>query len=211
MHRFVGKKVPKAPPPTLGDTAKTLEARTDTLDQRITKLDKELFEFKKQLKTAKGPAAAAVKQRAMGVLKRKKMLEKQRDGTAQQAFNVDQTAFAIESMKTTKQTVAAMKQGAKDMKKEYKTINLGEIEDIQDDMADLMLDAEEINEVMSRAWGMPDDVYEEDLDSELAALDDEQFAELEEAPDYLKAAKDMPAAPPGQEPSKEPVKVSEAM
>ena len=199
MHRFVGKKAPAAPAPTLGDASKTLEARTDTLDARIAKLDKELFEYKKQLKNAKGTAAAAIKQRAMGVLKRKKMLEKQRDSTAQQAFNLDQTAFTIESMKTTVQTVAAMKEGAKTMKKEFKAINIDKIEDVQDDLADLMLDAEEINDVMGRAWGVPDDVYEEDLDAELAALDEEQFEIEEETglPDYLKAAPDMPAAPEG--------------
>jgi charged multivesicular body protein 5 len=199
MHRFVGKKAPTVPAPTLGEAAKTLEARSDTLDQRIAKLDKELFEYKKQLKTAKGSAAANIKQRAMGVLKRKKMLEKQRDSTAQQAFNLDQTAFTIESMKTTTQTVAAMKEGAKSMKKEFKSINIDKIEDVQDDLADLMLDAEEINEVMGRAWGVPDDVYEDDLDAELAALDEEQF-EMEETdalPDYLKAAPDMPAVPVG--------------
>jgi len=200
MHRFIGKKAPAAPAPTLGDAAKTLETRTDTLDQRIAKIDKELFEYKKQLKTAKGSAANAIKQRAMGALKRKKMLEKQRDSTAQQAFNLDQTAFTIESMKTTVQTVAAMKEGAKTMKKEFKAINIDQIEDVQDDLADLMLDAEEINDVMSRAWGVPDDVCEEDLDAELAILDEEQF-ELEEPnelPDYLKAAPDMPAVPSGK-------------
>jgi charged multivesicular body protein 5 len=198
MQRFVGKKAPTAPAPTLGDGVKMLEARGDTLEQRISKLDKELFEYKKQLKTAKGSAAANIKQRALNVLKRKKMLEKQRDSTAQQAFNLDQTAFTIETMKTTKQTVSAMKEGAKAMKQEFKTLNLDEIEDVQDDLADLMMDADEINDVMSRAWGVPDDVYDEDLDAELAGLDEEQFEAEEESetlPDYLKAAPDMPAVP----------------
>jgi charged multivesicular body protein 5 len=200
MHRFVGKKAPTTPAPTLGEAAKPLEGRTETLDQRIAKLDKELFEFKKQLKTAKGSAQTNIKTRAMGVLKRKKMLEKQRDSTAQQAFNLDQTAFTIETMKTTAQTVSAMKEGAKTMKKEFKAIDIDKIEDIQDDLADLMLDAEEINDVMSRAWGVPDDVMEDDLDAELAALDEEQFEAEEETnalPDYLKAAPDMPAVPVG--------------
>ena len=31
-------------------------------------------------------------------------------------------------------------------------------------------------QVMGRAYGLPDDVYEEDLDAELAALDEDEFA-----------------------------------
>jgi len=108
------------------------------------------------------------------------MLEKQRDGLAQQSFNLEQTAFTIDSLKSTKDTVAAMKEG-------YKAINIGKIEDLQDDLADLMIDAEEINEVMGRAYGLPDDIDEGDLDAELAALDEDEFAveEHDEVPAYL--------------------------
>ena len=196
MHRLVGKKKPEAPPPSLSDASKTLMDRTDTLDGRIVKLDKELAVFKKQLEQAKTPAAKnAIKSRAMGVLKRKKMLEKQREGVAQQAFNVDQQAFAIDSLKNTVETVSAMKAGHDQMKREFKAVNIGKIEDLQDDMADLMLDAEEVNEVMGRAFGIPDELGEEDLDAELDALGDEfDVGEEEEVPDYLKAT-DMPAAP----------------
>lgn len=202
MHRLIGKKAPEVPAPTLGDATKTLEARADTLDQRILKLDKELAVYKKQLKTAKGTAQAALKQRALGVLKRKKMLEKQRDGASQQAFNLDQTSYAIESMKTTMGTVSAMKEGAKQMKKEFKALDIDKIEDVQDDLAELMFDVQEVDEVMGRAWGVPDDVDEADLDDELAALDDEILNELEDeqheesVPDYLKAS-EMPSAPSG--------------
>jgi len=115
------------------------------------------------------------------------MLEKQRDGLAQQSFNLEQTAFTIDSLKSTKDTVAAMKEGSKVLKKEYKAINIGKIEDLQDDLADLMIDAEEINEVMGRAYGLPDDIDEGDLDAELAALDEDEFAveEHDEVPAYL--------------------------
>ena len=58
MHRFVGKKKEKAPPTSLEDTSKRLEARGDTIDVKIQKLDKELAAIKAKLKVAKGPAAA---------------------------------------------------------------------------------------------------------------------------------------------------------
>ena len=61
-----------------------------------------------------------------------------------------------------------------------------------------MLDAEEVNEVMGRAYGLPDDIDEGDLDAELAALDEDEFAveEHEEVPAYLQATA-MPSAPSG--------------
>ena len=195
MYRLIGKPKPEAPAPSLADASKTLTDRTDTLDGRIKALDKELAEFKKKLAAASTPAAKnAIKARATQVLKRKKMLEKQRDSVAQQAFNIDQQAFAIESLKNTAQTVAAMKVGAKELKKEYKSIDVGKIEDLQDDLADLMLDADEVNDIMGRSYAM-DEVGEDELEAEFEALADEfDVAEEEEVPDYLKAS-EMPAPP----------------
>jgi charged multivesicular body protein 5 len=197
MHRLIGKPKPAAPAPTLSDATKLLNERSDTLDGRIAKLDAELVQCKKQLKNAKGSAATNIKSRAMNILKRKRMLEKQRDGVQQQAFNLDQQAFAIDNLKNTASTVAAMKAGAKEMKKEYKNIDVDKIEDLQDDMHDLMLDAEEVNEIMGRSYGVPDEIGDDDLEAELAGLGDEfDVAEDEEVPDYLKAA-DFPGVPTG--------------
>lgn len=206
MHRFVGRPAaPAAPPPTLNEASTKLTERVDTLDARITKLDKELAVFKKQLSTAQGSAKTAIKSRAMQVLKRKRMLEKQRDGVAQQAFNLDQQAFTIDSLKATASTVAAMKAGAKELKKEYKGINVGKIEDLQDDLADLMLDAEEVNEVLGRNYGVPDEIGEDDLEAELGALGDEfDVADDEAVPDYLQAT-ELPGAPTGEVVSGAPV------
>ena len=205
MHRFVGKKAPQAPTPSLGDAEKTLTGRQDALEDKIRKLDKELLQYKTQLKGAKGSAAENLKRRALDVLKRKRMLEKQRDNVATQAFNVGQTAFAIDTMKTTKDTIKAMQVGAKEMKKELKTLDIDKIEDLQDDFQDYMEEFEEMNEVMGRAWGVPNDVDETDLDAELAGLDEEILLEEEQGagevtlPDYLKTP-DMPAAPRTQVP-----------
>lgn len=122
------------------------------------------------------------------------MYEKQRDNLGAQQFNIDQQAFMVESMKDTVDTVATMKQSAKSMKKEFKKINLDKVEDLQDDIQDLMYEHEEVQEVMSRALGMDElgDLDEEDLDAELAALDDLDLDE--EEPEYLSSSK-LPSAP----------------
>ena len=55
------------------------------------------------------------------------------------------------------------------------------------DMEDLLEQANEIQESMSRTYGVPEDVDEMDLEAELAALGDDVAAEAEgEMPSYLR-------------------------
>ncbi len=72
-----------------------------------------------------------VKQKALRVLKQKKTYEAQLGSLQQQAFNMEQTAFATQTLKDTKIQVDAMRTGVAEMKKEFKGINLGKIEDLQ--------------------------------------------------------------------------------
>jgi len=46
----------------------------------------------------------------------------------QQSFNLEQTNYAIQTVKDTQTTVTAMKTGLKQMKKEYKKIDINQIE-----------------------------------------------------------------------------------
>ncbi len=79
-------------------------------------------------KMREGPAKNAVKQKALRVLKQKKQYEGQVEGLRNQAFNMEQTNFATQSLKDTKTTVNAMKAGVKEMKKEFKNVNIEKIE-----------------------------------------------------------------------------------
>jgi len=173
MHRLFGKSKPKVEAPTLEDTSGGIGSRIDDIDKKIKGLDDELRKYKVQLQKASGSAAANIKKRAMDVLKRKRMYEAQRDQLGAQQFNIDQTSFAIETVKSTQTTVAAMKEASKTLKKENKKISLNEIEDMQDEMEDMLEDVGEISEILGRSYGMPDGVEEDDLDAELAYLEDE--------------------------------------
>ena len=102
------------------------------------------------------------------------MYEKQRDNMASQAFNVEQTAFAIETVQDTQTTIAAMKKATTTLKVEAEKIDLDEIEDMQDDLADMLEDQEEVQDILSRAYGVPEGALDEDdLEAELAGLEDE--------------------------------------
>ena len=131
MDRLFGKAKPAAPKPTLADASGTLEKRGEVQDERIMKLDKELARYTTQLKTMKpGPAKASVQKRAIALLKQKKMYESQREQTRNQQFNLDQVAFAQESLAETANTVSAMKDANKALKKQFKAIDINQVEDM---------------------------------------------------------------------------------
>ncbi len=106
-----------------------VDSRAESLDKKIQRLDAELVKYKQQMsKMREGPAKNAVKQKALRVLKQKKQYEQQADGLRNQAFNMEQTNYATQSLKDTKTTVNAMKQGVKEMKREFKNVNIDKIE-----------------------------------------------------------------------------------
>ena len=145
MNRLFGSAKPAAPKPTLEDASSNLEKRGESLDTKIMKLDKELARYIEQMKKMKpGPAKSSVQKRAQNILKQKKMYEAQKEQTMNQAFNMEQVKFAQEGLKDSASTVAAMKEANKALKKDFKKISVSQVEDITDDMADLLEQAEEI-------------------------------------------------------------------
>ena len=56
------------------------------------------------------------------------MYENQLEGVRNQSFNMEQTNYNTQMLKDTKVTVDAMKSGLKEMKKEYKKVDIGKIE-----------------------------------------------------------------------------------
>lgn len=196
MNRLFGNSKPKQPPPNLNDCVASIDSRGESVEKKIARLDQELAKYSDQMKKMKdGPAKNTVKQKALRVLKQKKVYEGQREMLSNQSFNIEQQNMAIQSMKDTKTTVQAMEMGLREMKKEYKKIDLNKIENLQDDMADILEQANEIQETMGRTYGMPE-VDESELEAELEALGDELAIDTDTS--YL----DTPAIPsrePGAE------------
>uniref|UniRef100_A0A914WML1 Charged multivesicular body protein 5 n=1 Tax=Plectus sambesii TaxID=2011161 RepID=A0A914WML1_9BILA len=200
MRRIFGSSGKKDPPPNLGDAIANVDSRGDSVEKKIAKLDTELVKFRDQMKKMReGPAKNAVKAKALRVLKQKKMYENQRDQLMTQSFNMEQSNFALQGMKDTQTTVAAMKMGLKEMKREYKKLDINKIEDMQDEMEDMLEMTGEIQEAMSRQYDSPD-IDEADLEAELDALGDE--LELDADTSYLDEAISAPGVPsrdPGAE------------
>jgi charged multivesicular body protein 5 len=197
MNRVFGKKKAAPPPPSLENASSGIGGRISTMDEKILGLEKELKVYKDKIKKAKTPAAKKqIQKRAMEVLKRKKMYEQQRDAASGQQFNIDQASFGLESAKASIETVAAMKYANSELKSTMKQhLNIDDVDDIAEDMAELMEDFNEINEALGRNFATPDDLDEADLDAELEMLGDELGDEMEElegdsTPSYL-----LPAQP----------------
>jgi charged multivesicular body protein 5 len=197
MNRVFGKKKAAPPPPSLENASSGIGGRISTMDEKILGLEKELKVYKDKIKKAKTPAAKKqIQKRAMEVLKRKKMYEQQRDAASGQQFNIDQASFGLESAKASIETVAAMKYANSELKSTMKQhLNIDDVDDIAEDMAELMEDFNEINEALGRNFATPDDLDEADLDAELEMLGDELEDEMEElegdsTPSYL-----LPAQP----------------
>ncbi|KAI8075956.1 Snf7-domain-containing protein [Gilbertella persicaria] len=185
MNRLFGsgKKVPK---PTLNDAIANTDVRVDAVEVKIKKLDAELTRYRDQLKKMReGPAKKNVQQKALRVLKQKKLYEAQRDNLQQQSFNMEQAQMTTENLRNVMATVDAMQVANKEMKKQYKNVNLDKIDQLQDEMEDLMEQANEVQETLGRSYNLPDDIDEDDLEAELDALGDELEFEEEDVPSYL--------------------------
>lgn len=167
-----------------------LDKRGATIDDKIKRLDLELAKHREIIKKARTPAAQeAAKRRALTVLKQKRMYEGQREQLYNQQLNLEQVSFATQSARDTVVQVQAMQASAKELKSQFKTkaFDVDKIDALNDEMADLMDQANEIQEVLGRNYNVPDDIDEDELLGELDALEDLMAEEEtgEEVPSYL--------------------------
>ena len=160
------------------------------MDDKIKRLDAELAKHRDLIRRARpGPSLEAAKRRALTVLKQKRLYESQREQLYNQQFNVEQVSFAAQSAKDTAVQVAAMTHANKDLKAQFKTkaFDIDAIDRMNDEMADLMAQSEEIQETLGRSYNVPDDIDEDELLGELDALEADMALEEagEEVPSYL--------------------------
>lgn len=194
MNRIFGSRKPQPQAPNLNDCIANIDSRGESVDKKIQRLEQELSKYTEQIKKMReGPAKQAVKQKALRVLKQKKVYEQQRDMLYNQSFNIEQQNMAIQSMKDTHITVQAMKTGLKEMKKEFKKIDINKIENLQDDLEDLLEQTNEVQDVMSRNYGMPE-VDESELLAELEDIANEMEGDTDTS--YLDAPS-VPVKEPG--------------
>ena len=124
-----------------------------------------------------GPGKTALKQKALKLLQRRKQFEAQRDQLEQQTFNMEQADMMTNNLKNVMTTVDVMKQTNKTLKSQYGKIDIDKIERMQDEMADLLEMGNDIQESLGRAYDVPEEVDEAELDAELEALGEDMELE----------------------------------
>lgn len=193
MNRIFGRGKPKTPGPSITDCINSVDTRADGIEQKVQKLETELRKYKDQMaKMREGPAKNGVKQKAMRVLKQKKQYEQQLENLRSQSFNMEQANYATQTLKDTHATITAMKDGVTQMKKEFKKINIDQIEDVNDELADMLEQADEVQDALGRQYGVPE-IDDDELAAELDALGDE--IALDNDTSYLDDVTKLPAAP----------------
>ncbi|KAL1973340.1 hypothetical protein VTN31DRAFT_5975 [Thermomyces dupontii] len=213
MNRLFGTKS-NAPKPTLDSAISNVDARISSIDVKLAALNSELATYQQRLsKMRDGPGKTALRQKALKVLQRRKQYEAQRDQLAQQSWNMEQASMMQDNLKNVMTTVDAMKTTTKTLKKQYGKIDVDQIERLQDEMADLMDIGNEINESISRAYDVPEDVDEAELDAELEALGQESLLDAQIGEDATPSFLQDEVAPPSfidEPPEQDKNKVKEA-
>ncbi|KAL4891920.1 Snf7 family [Aspergillus ambiguus] len=177
MNRLFGTKN-NAPKPTLDSAISNVDNRISSIDVKLAALNSELSTYQSKIaKMRDGPGKTALRQKALKVLQRRKQYEAQRDQLSQQSWNMEQAGMMQDNLKNVMTTVDAMKTTTKTLKQQYGKVDIDQIERMQDEMADLMEVGNEIQESISRAYDVPEDVDEADLDAELEALGEETMLE----------------------------------
>ena len=196
MNRLFGTKN-ATPKPGLTEAIASTETRADGVTQKIKKLDQELSRYRDQMKKmGSGPGKVrgmprlsscshhahthplpsllhpqkAVEARAIRVLKQKRLYESQLDQLYQQSYNMEQATMTTENLRNTMATVDAMSSANKEMKRTYGKIDIDKIERVQDEMEDMIEQANEVQESLGRSYGVPDEIDEGELQAELDAL-----------------------------------------
>ncbi|MES1921933.1 hypothetical protein MHBO_003458 [Bonamia ostreae] len=148
LGKFRGNKEPK---PTLDSSANNLSERDNALFEKIRKLDAEISRYKTQLNnTNTASGKRAIKSRVMRLLKQREVYRKQRDMVLGQQGNIDSVKFTQDSMKDNIELVKAMKTAKKQMSKQVKKLDVDDVADLFDDMADIYIENEEVQNIMSQ-------------------------------------------------------------
>jgi charged multivesicular body protein 4 len=203
---FIGKLFggKKETAPTTGEAIQKLRDTEEMLNKKQEflekKVDAEMAIAKKNAKTNKRIALAA--------LKRKKRYDaqlRQIDGTL---TTIESQREALEGANTNTAVLQTMNEAAKAMKKAHSDMNVDEVHDMMDDIAEQQDVAKEISEAISNPVAFGQDFDEDELEAELNDLEEE--GELEEQQELEKQLLDIEPAKLPEVPSAEPPAAAKA-
>jgi len=170
-----GKGQRSAPKPTanLNNSIQQLRQAVVTLDKREVHLEKKIQTC---INSAKAKSKKRDKRGALHQLKIKKGYEKQLNSIQGKKLNLETQIMALEDAHLNKETLNAMKASANAMKATMNEDEIDKVDDVMEDLNEQMDMIQEMNEAMSQPIGA--DIDEDELDAELAELEDLEADEL---------------------------------
>ncbi|XP_077295836.1 charged multivesicular body protein shrub isoform X2 [Arctopsyche grandis] len=186
---FGGKKEAAAPTTSeaiqkLRETEEMLVKKQDFLEKKI---DLEIGTAKKN--------AAKNKRAAIQALKRKKRYEKQLQQIDGTLSTIEMQREALESANTNTAVLTTMKNAADALKAAHKHMDVDQVHDMMDDIAEQQDVAKEISDAISNPVAFGQDIDEEELERELEELEQE---ELDKELLGVGETDDLPEVPSGE-------------
>jgi charged multivesicular body protein 4 len=195
LARMFGKTGDKTPTPQeaiqrLTETEEMLQKKSDFLEKKI---EQEIALARKH--------GTKNKRAALMALKRKKRYEKQLQQIDGTLSTIEFQREALQNATTNTEVLRVMGDAAKAMKSAHKNMNVDDVHNLMDDVAEQQEIANEISEAISNPVGFQQDVDEDDLLAELEELEQQDLEEklldvdhLPSVPAASLPAKDKPAA-----------------
>ncbi|AMD18519.1 HBL383Cp [Eremothecium sinecaudum] len=180
MNRIFGYGNKKSSDQLLLESSKAMDQAQDGLNKRLAHLETQISQVNVQLQAlqrkiagTKSPLAQKpLKQRALKLLNKRKQLEAMQEQLDSQSWSMNQAQMTTENLKNTMVTVSALKQTSKVLKQQYGKIDVDKLQDMQDEMAELIEQGEELQQVLATNYNDIDEISESELDAELEALED---------------------------------------
>lgn len=206
---FGGKKGDKAP--TTGEAIQKLRETEEMLIKKQEFLEKKI---QQEINTARKNGTAN-KRAAIQALKRKKRYEKQLQQIDGTLSTIEMQREALEGANTNTAVLQTMKSAADALKSAHQHMDVDQVHDMMDDIAEQQDVAKEISEAISNPVAFGNDIDDEELERELEQMEQEELNKkmlgtgvpTEILPGEVEDA--LPAVPTTNVPSRTKVKPSE--
>ncbi|CAG0881991.1 unnamed protein product [Cyprideis torosa] len=201
---FGPKKGKGGPAPTTGDAIAKLRETEEMLMKKQDFLEKKIAD---ELEVAKKNGTRN-KRVALLALKKKKRYEKQLQQIDGTLSTIEMQREALEGANTNTAVLTTMSDAAKAMKAAHKHMDIDNVHDMMDDIAEQQDIAREISDAISNPVSFGQDIDEDELEKELAELEQEELDRELLGPEPTPTA-DLPEVPTA-EPAKARAKAKPA-
>ncbi|XP_012274092.1 charged multivesicular body protein 4c [Orussus abietinus] len=189
---FGGKKEPVAP-----STAEAIQKLRETEEMLIKKQDFLESKIELEIQVARKNGTKN-KRAAIQALKRKKRYEKQLQQIDGTLSTIEMQREALESANTNTAVLTTMKSAADALKSAHQHMDVDQVHDMMDDIAEQQDVAKEISDAISNPVAFGQDVDEDELERELEELEQE---ELDKELLGVATSDELPAVPASSEPA----------